>query len=255
MRNTKHNYTIDELKEVVSKSYSYAECLRHFYIPTHGSMYTTLKHRIKTNNIDISHFTGARWNAGKVFGPKPRIEIADILSNKIEYTNSSTFRKRLIREGYFEEKCYAEGCGLTSWLGKPIMFHLDHINGDHYDNRLENLTILCPNCHTQTPTYGSKNAKLKRIASGKKTIIERRKEKHIEKTIFDINNRKAKIKKERPRKFSIDKETLEKLVWQKSTIKVANELGVTDKAVEKRCKLLGIKKPPRGYWMKNKSQL
>lgn len=52
------------------------------------------------------------------------------------------------------------------------------------------------------------------------------------------------------RKFEVDREELEALVWQMPTTEVAQIFGVSDKAVEKRCKLLGIPKPPRGYWAK-----
>lgn len=53
------------------------------------------------------------------------------------------------------EKC--EECGITNWNGKSLAFHIDHINGDRKDNRLENLKVMCPNCHSQTETFGIKN--------------------------------------------------------------------------------------------------
>ncbi len=55
------------------------------------------------------------------------------------------------------ERC--EECGITEHNGKPITFQIDHINGDRTDNRHENLKILCPNCHSQTSTFGVKNIK------------------------------------------------------------------------------------------------
>ncbi|HLI96996.1 MAG TPA: HNH endonuclease signature motif containing protein [Candidatus Baltobacteraceae bacterium] len=64
---------------------------------------------------------------------------------------------RLLRAGMLENRC--EQCGLTGWQGKPLMMHLDHINGVRNDHRLENLRMLCPNCHSQTPTYGGRNVR------------------------------------------------------------------------------------------------
>ena len=62
---------------------------------------------------------------------------------------------RLLKAGLKTEHC--EECGLTNWLGEPLSFELHHINGDGEDNRLENLQLLCPNCHSQTDTWGARN--------------------------------------------------------------------------------------------------
>jgi len=58
-----------------------------------------------------------------------------------------------------------EECGLTEWRNQPLSMALHHINGDGRDNRLENLVLLCPNCHSQTPNFGVKNAKARRAAA------------------------------------------------------------------------------------------
>ena len=64
---------------------------------------------------------------------------------------------RLLRAGMIENRC--QECGLSEWRGQPLSIHIDHINGVRNDHRLENLRMLCPNCHSQTPTYGGRNVK------------------------------------------------------------------------------------------------
>ena len=64
-------------------------------------------------------------------------------------------RSRLISEGYKEYKC--EECGISEWNGKRIGLELDHISGVRSDNSLENLRLLCPNCHSQTHTFRGRN--------------------------------------------------------------------------------------------------
>ncbi len=69
---------------------------------------------------------------------------------------SADLKKKLIEEGYIEDVCVE--CGNEGeWNNKPIILELDHINGDRFDNRLKNLRILCPNCHSQTPTFRGRN--------------------------------------------------------------------------------------------------
>lgn len=70
-------------------------------------------------------------------------------------------KRRLLLAGLKTDGC--EECGLNDWQGRPISFELHHVNGDGTDNRLENLRLLCPNCHSQTDTWGARN-KGKRMA-------------------------------------------------------------------------------------------
>ena len=77
-------------------------------------------------------------------------------------TSRSHLKRRLIAEGVKENRC--ERCGIESWLGQPLSMALHHVNGDGRDNRLENLALLCPNCHAQTPNFSGRNRKLGRLA-------------------------------------------------------------------------------------------
>lgn len=68
-------------------------------------------------------------------------------------------KKRLLKEGLLRNECYECGA-LPIWNGKPLTIQLEHINGTNNDNRIENLSMLCPNCHSQTDTYAGRNARL-----------------------------------------------------------------------------------------------
>ena len=152
--NNKYSYTEQELRESVKTSTSIRQVLSKLNIVAAGGNYQTTNRRIKKLNIDTSHFTGQAWNKGQTIGPKR--DIKEYLSNEFPIL-SHKLKNRLIKEGLKEHKC--ECCGITEWNGKPAPIELDHINGNHHDNRLENLRILCPNCHAQTNTYRGKNKK------------------------------------------------------------------------------------------------
>jgi Zn finger protein HypA/HybF involved in hydrogenase expression len=81
-----------------------------------------------------------------------KIPLEKIISNEVPYSTSS-LKRRLIKEGIKEEKC--EECGLTFWRGQKINFELHHVDGNRYNNSLDNLKLLCPNCHSQTEGFRS----------------------------------------------------------------------------------------------------
>jgi 5-methylcytosine-specific restriction endonuclease McrA len=85
-----------------------------------------------------------------------RIPLADLL-NAQRVSQRGHVKSRLMTAGLLSPEC-AE-CGITTWCGKPLSLELDHINGDKHDTRLENLRLLCPNCHSQTVTYAGRNSK------------------------------------------------------------------------------------------------
>jgi transposase-like protein len=78
-------------------------------------------------------------------------------------TNRSHLKQRLLTAGLKENRC--ERCGIEKWLGEPLSMALHHINGDGLDNRLENLSLLCPNCHSQTPNFSGRNVRIGRLAA------------------------------------------------------------------------------------------
>jgi Zn finger protein HypA/HybF involved in hydrogenase expression len=84
-----------------------------------------------------------------------KIELEEILDGKHPQYQTNKLRIRLIKEGIKQHEC--ESCGIKDWMNNPISLELDHIDGDRTNHRLENLRILCPNCHSQTSTYRGKN--------------------------------------------------------------------------------------------------
>ena len=76
---------------------------------------------------------------------------------KCEYVSAHKLKLKLIRDGIKNYSC--EICGITEWMGKKVPIELDHIDGNHYNNVLENLRIVCPNCHAQMDTNSGKNNK------------------------------------------------------------------------------------------------
>jgi len=147
-------YNKEELEEAVRKSLSISGVLKHLDIVPAGGNYKTVCKYIKEWNIDISHFTGKLWNKGGHVVCNPARPLSKIL---VENSNYQSYKlgKRLLREKLKEYKC--ELCGNIEWLGKPIPLELHHINGINTDNRLENLQLLCPNCHALTDNYRGKN--------------------------------------------------------------------------------------------------
>ena len=143
------------LERVVKKSLSIAGVCRELNMKSCGGNYKTLHHKIKEWEIDSSHFTGGAWDQGKNFIPFGKTyELIDVLIENSPYKNSNSLKKRLFRENIKIKQC--EECGITEWNGKEIIFELDHVNGDNTNNKIDNLRILCPNCHSQTPTFRNK---------------------------------------------------------------------------------------------------
>ena len=149
MKRTKEEYEV-----AVAKSFSIASVCRHLGLKPTGGNYRIVHRAIEEFDLDTSHFTGQGWNVGLKFKPKKVTDINEILKKKSFY-QSYKLKNRLLKEGLKEARC--ECCGLSEWRGKTIPLELHHVNGDNSDNRLENLKILCPNCHALTDNYRGLN--------------------------------------------------------------------------------------------------
>ena len=147
---SKRKYSVSDLKSAVNNSKSIAGVLRFLGLRPIGGNYRTIHRLIDVNGIDTSHFTGQGWNVGLQFKPKKSISDEDIFVKDSNYKCSWRLRERYKR---LTGITLCENCGLGKWQGQDIPLEIHHINGNNTDNRIENLQLLCPNCHALTDNY------------------------------------------------------------------------------------------------------
>lgn len=146
-------YTKEFLEPIVKNSHSISEVIKKLRMKMTGGTHAHIKKRIKELNIDFSHFNGHyhRLNVS----PTNKRFWSEILVNN-SYVRTSLLRRALIESGR-EYKC--EWCKLLPiWNSKKLCIQIDHIDGNKSNNFPSNLRFLCPNCHSQTDTFGFKNA-------------------------------------------------------------------------------------------------
>ena len=138
----KHNiqkFNDDELIEQYKLTPQLSKLSCHFGVPD-----VTLWRRAKR--------LGLTFKGG---GLQEKIDLKEILEGKHPQYQTLKLKKRLLKENILENKCVI--CGITEWNKKPISLQLDHIDGNGHNHKLENLRLICPNCHSQTDTYCGKN--------------------------------------------------------------------------------------------------
>lgn len=215
---TREKYLEHNLAPIVNESRSITDILLKMGLRNAGGNYKVIKNYIKKYNLDTSHFITQAEIMEKVkkFTKRP---IETYLIEHNERYNGTSLKERLFKEGLKERKCEGEDCGLgEEWLGKKLVLILDHKNGNHYDCRLENLRIMCPNCNVTLATHcrGANYAKIRK---------EREVKKKENYKIDGFNRRKVK---NRP---SLEQLLLE--VKELGYVKTGKKYGVSDNAVRK----------------------
>lgn len=212
----------EEFQKLIDEKSSLTNILKFFGLENKGNNFLTLKRRISEDNICLEKF---HLNKEKEISERStKSTPLDQILVENSFFNRCNLKKKLLDRKLLDYVCFK--CGLNDfWNGEKLVLQLEHKNGISTDNRLENLCLLCPNCHSQTKTFAGKRFKKEKVIKVKSLDrLERRK---VEWPI---------------------KELLEKLLWEKPTIQIAKEYGVSDKSVTKWAKKYNLKKPPRGYW-------
>lgn len=149
----------EKLREACASSYSMKEVLTKMGLRAAGGNYKQLRMYAEKFGVSLPE-QNAEHFLRKTEGGRQARAIPDelVFCADSEYVNRSRMKDRLRAAGH-PWVCATPECGISDeWLGQPVTLQLDHINGVFNDNRLENLRLLCPNCHSQTETFaGRKN--------------------------------------------------------------------------------------------------
>ena len=154
MENKIYKLSDEQFVELLKKSSTISEVLFKLGYTVKGNSwgYSQVKRRMDDLNLDYSIFKGK--SAVIKITKLNNVRKEDILKENCKHQRT-VLRRYIIKNNLIPYKCAI--CGCTEWQGKTLSLELDHINGINNDNRLENLRFLCPNCHSQTSTYGSRN--------------------------------------------------------------------------------------------------
>lgn len=218
-------YSRDYLEQFTSQSKTISEVLVRLGLNKTGGNHAYITKKIKEFNIDVSHFDG---RGVRIYKENPKdLTCYLCIDPEEKRINGETIKKALLQTGV-TYKCFK--CGINEWCGEDLSLHIDHINGLSYDNRIENLRLLCPNCHSQTETYAGKNVKVQKI-------------KHKCNKCNNIVSRKNKLCKSCAQKDrdwyltrKVTRPTLEQLLEDYknlSMVKIGQKYGVSDNAIRK----------------------
>lgn len=148
-------FTRQEIEQFVKESFSYAQLASKIGYPNprNGNAYRETHKMVEELYLNISHFKGQGWLKGQNYDNKKYIPFKEYIKGDSVQTNK--LRIKLLKEGLKEYKC--ECCQNTTWNDQLIPLEVHHKDGNKSNNELENLELLCPNCHALTDTYRGKN--------------------------------------------------------------------------------------------------
>lgn len=151
----------EKFAQLVKESKSFHELAEKIgYSKTGGGTQEALKNAVKERGLDVSHFTGRAWN-------KKNYDYSTFTNNSTRKNGKPTLEAVI---NLRSRRC--ERCGATEWLGNPINLEVHHIDGNHNNNELNNIQLLCPNCHSYTDNYCGKNTNTGKIKVEDEDLME-----------------------------------------------------------------------------------
>lgn len=229
------SFSKEDIENIVRESNSIKECLQKMERPCGAGNYRTFYRLQRLYDLDTSHFVQTKDKNEGVYIPLSEYK------NKQTCIKGSVLIKKLVNEGYKEYRC--EKCGITEWNGEKIALQVHHIDGDHYNNDIDNLMVLCPNCHSQTDSFcgrGVKKKKKEKTCKECGNVISKRNKSGI----------CAKCKRKKGKKTArVEKE------WLLNELKnehgnfslVGRKLSVSDNAIRKWCRKYGLSDKSSDY--------
>lgn len=146
-------FTKETLTSAVAASTSMIQTILKLYPRYSAGTIPTVKKYIELWSLDTSHWRRQGWSKG-LKRPELRADPA------VALRNASGASRQVVRRAFLRLVPYkCSRCKISTWLNEPAPLQVDHINGINSDHRIENLRLLCANCHALTPTFSGRNNK------------------------------------------------------------------------------------------------